>query len=169
MIAGDEGSAYGLGRAALASALRSSDGRGAQTALLPQLLEALGLANPDAIPSWAGRAQKGEIAGLAVVVVRVADEGDEVATELVRREAAALVEHASALIRRLGPWEGPTPVVVHGGLARLPAYGAAVEGWLREAQLPFRIVAAAADAVTGALRIAGAREPRGRVAPREQA
>jgi N-acetylglucosamine kinase-like BadF-type ATPase len=154
MIAGDEGSAYGLARAALVAALRSYDGRGGDTALLPRLLEALGLTQPDALPSWAGRAEKGEIAGMALHVVRLAEEGDEVAVGLMQEAARALAEHAVALMRRLGPWEGATSVVLHGGLVRHPVYAAAVEESLRASGLPFRMEEAAADAVAGALRVA---------------
>jgi glucosamine kinase len=154
MIAGDEGSAYSLGRAALAAALRSHDGRGEETVLLPRLLEVLDLAHPDALPSWAGRAEKGEIAGLALHVVRLAQEGDGVAGDLVREAAGELAEHAMALIRRLGPWRSATPVVLHGGLARHPAFAALVEQRLEAGGLPFRIEEAAADAVAGAVRLA---------------
>ena len=154
MIAGDEGSAYALGRAALAAALRAWDGRGAETALLPRLLEVLGMAQPQAVPSWAGRAEKGEIAGLALLVVRLAEEGDAVASELVREAAEGLAEHAVALIRRLGPWRGPTPVVLHGGLARKPEFSRRVDASLRQTGEDFVFEEPGADAVTGALRSA---------------
>jgi N-acetylglucosamine kinase-like BadF-type ATPase len=154
MIAGDEGSAYGLGRAALAAALRSHDGRGEETLLLPRLLEVLDLAHPDALPSWAGRAEKGEIAGLALHVIRLAQEGDGVAGELVREAAGELAEHAMALIRRLGPWRSATPVVLHGGLARHPAFATMVEAFLRRAAVRFEMESAAKDAAAGAVELA---------------
>jgi len=154
MIAGDEGSAYGLGRASLAAALRSYDGRGAETELRSRLLEALGLAHPDALPSWAGRAEKGEIAGLALHTVRLAEGGDGVAVELVREAAGELAEHAAALIRRLGPWRSPAAVVLHGGLARHPLYARLVVDSLRGLELTFQMEHAAADSVAGALSVA---------------
>lgn len=154
MVVGDEGSGYAIGRAALAAALEDVDGRGPPTRLRPVLLAALGLSLPDAVPPWAGRAEKSEIAALAVHVLRLAEEGDEVAVALARGAAGSLAAHAGALVRRLGPWSGTIPVVFHGGVARDPCFSA----YLREAitAIDGRIEhrEGLADAVTGAVRFA---------------
>jgi glucosamine kinase len=154
MVVGDEGSGYALGRAALAAALRDVDGRGAPTRLRPALMQAIGLSLPDAVPPWAGRAEKYEIAALAVHVLRLAAEGDEVATDLARRSAAALAEHAAALVTRLHPWSGPIPVVFHGGVARDPVYGGFLVRALAELAMGLDPREGLADAVTGAVRFA---------------
>ena len=154
MVIGDEGSAYELGRGALTALVRSVDGRGPRTRLLPLVLEALRLADPDPIRRWAGRAEKSEIAGLAVAVARAAAEGDEVARTLVARGAAGLVEHVRALLERLGPWRSAPGVVLHGGLGAEPLFNSLVREGLAALHPPLGLRPAAADAVTGALQIA---------------
>ncbi len=72
---------------------------------------------------------------------------------MVRGAAAALAAHAAALIRRLGPWSAPTPVVVNGGLTRDALFNERVAEALRATGLPLVQRAAAADAVAGAIGI----------------
>lgn len=154
MIVGDEGSGYGIARAALRQALRAVDGRGPQTELLPLLLRATGVPVPDGIPPWVGRAEKAEVAALAVQVLGAARGGDAVALDVVRGAAAELAEHAAALIHRLGPWHGPTPVVVNGGLTRDAIYMQSLDGALLGLALPLERQPPAADAVAGAVGMA---------------
>lgn len=154
MVVGDEGSGYALGRASLNAALMAVDGRGAPTALLEAMLEALGLSTPEAIPSWAGRAEKADIAALAVNTLRLAAEGDATARSIVRQGAEALAAHAVALAARLGPWEGEISVVLHGGVAGDPDFADEVGRALEERRMGFQVCPGAADAVTGAVRFA---------------
>ncbi len=151
MIVGDEGSAWSLGRGGLAAALRAADGRGPQTLLLPRFLEVLELAGPSGIPPWAGRAEKADVAALAIHVLDAAEEGDGVAVRIVRREARELASHAVALARRLGPWEGAVPVVFHGGTLQADIYAATVTRALDESETQFEVRPGVADAVAGAL------------------
>ncbi|HVH12225.1 MAG TPA: BadF/BadG/BcrA/BcrD ATPase family protein, partial [Longimicrobium sp.] len=156
MYVGDEGSGYALGRAALAAALRSVDGREAETRLLPVVLEVLGLDGPRGIPPWAGRAAKGDVASLARHVLDLAAAGDAVALRLVEQQAAELASHVLALAHRLGPWPGDVPVVFHGGVLRSGLYATLVDRNLAQAAHRFRIQPAQADAVHGALAYARA-------------
>lgn len=151
MVLGDEGSGFEIGRAGLRAALLAVDGRGPQTRLLPHLLQVLGMAIPEAIPPWAARAEKAEVAMLAVHVLRMAEQGDAVARGIVAESALDLSAHVDALVSRLGPWKEPPAVVLHGGVARDPVFGPTVQGVLEKRQPPLRIVDSAADAVTGAL------------------
>lgn len=154
MVVGDEGSGYAIGRAALCAALRAVDGRGEGTELVGALLGALGLSTPDAIPPWAGRADKAEIAALAVHALRLAGEGDPPARAVVARAAEDLADHAGALLLRLGPWTAPVGVVLHGGVARDPAFVGYMERELARLRPVVELRDAAADAVTGAVRFA---------------
>lgn len=155
-VVGDEGSGYEIARSALRATLRAVDGRGPRTEMLAALLSATGVAEPDGIPSWVGRAEKAEIAALAVEVLAVARAGDEVALGVVRDAATALAAHAAALIHRLAPWSSPTPVVVNGGLTRDPTFTERVGEALRALALPLQQRAGAADAVAGAVGMARA-------------
>lgn len=156
MYLGDEGSGYAIGREALAAALRSVDGREERTELLPMVLELLGLEGPRAIPPWAGRAAKGQLAALARPVLDLAASGDRVARRLVDRQADALAGHVAALAHRLGPWQADVPVVFHGGVLRSGLYASLVDLALGRNAHRYRLQPPLADAVAGA--VAYARE-----------
>lgn len=153
-VVGDEGSGYAIGRAALRAVLQEVDGRGPPSGLRPVLIAAIAVTGPDAIPAWAGRAEKAEIAALAVHALRLAADGDEVAVRIARRAATAISAHARALARRLGPWTGAIPVVLHGGVAREPTFAARLVGSLAKADPRLEPREALADAVTGAVHLA---------------
>lgn len=161
MFVGDEGSGYAIGRAGLAAALRSVDGREAETRLLPRFLELLRLDGARAIPPWAGRAAKGDVAALARHVVDLAAAGDGVALRLVEQQAEQLARHVTALAHRLDPWPGDVPVVFHGGVLRSGLYASLVERSMDRDSHRFRIQRAEADAVHGALAYARALAPGG--------
>lgn len=154
MQVGDEGSGYAIGRAALRAALLAVDGRGEKTALLPELLATLDIAEPEEVPPWVGRAGKGEIAGLAPVVVRLAEAGDTVAGRILDTAADDLMHHVTTLVEKLGPWSTPVGVVFHGGALRERALAGRVEARLRDGPIPMARREGAADAVTGAVRMA---------------
>lgn len=154
MTLGDEGSGYAIARAGLRSALYAVDGRGPRTSLFPILLDVIGLAVAEAIPSWTARAEKAEIAMLAIHVIRAAERGDAVAREIVADAALDLAAHVEALTKRLGPWSSPPAVVLHGGVASDPIFAPHLAAILEKLPEPVRVVDSAADAVTGALRYA---------------
>ena len=156
MVVGDEGSGWAIGRSGLAAALRAADGRGPQTRLLEVFLRELELDGPSAIPPWAGRSEKADVAALTTHVVAAAEGGDAVARRVLEHEARELACHAVALARRLEPWTGEVPVVFHGGVLSHPFYADLVCGALEEweAELAFDVRPGAADAVHGALSFA---------------
>jgi len=151
MVVGDEGSAWSIGRGGLAAALRAADGRGPATRLLPRFLALLGLEDERGIPPWAGRAEKADVAALAVQVIGAAEEGDAVALRLLEREARELACHAVALARRLEPWSGAVPVAFHGGVLGVDFYAGVVRCALDESECRFDVRPSVADAVAGAL------------------
>lgn len=99
---GDEGSAYDIGRRAIAAALRARDAAGPSTALTGKILPAL------ACPSWEGLAiriaEKADAVfpELYPVVVECAAAGDVIAAGLLAQAADELAALGVSLIRRLG-------------------------------------------------------------------
>lgn len=162
MWVGDEGSGYAVGLAGVRAALRGGDGRGPETRLLPAILDDLQLSEAVDVPGWVAHAEKAEIGRLAPLVIEQARDGDVVAGRILDTAAADLVEHVRALVTRLGPWEGPVAVVLHGGLFREGVIADRVEAGLHRLDSRVDVRPAAADAVTGALRMARASlEPAG--------
>lgn len=151
---GDEGSGYAVAREGLRSALHAADGRGPATALLGELLGAVGAAAAPELTEWAESVDKGRIAALAPRVVALAENGDDVADRIIDAAADDLMRHVHALVERLAPWPVPLPVVFHGGLFREKAVAGRVERRLGSASIPLTRSEPAADAVAGAIRLA---------------
>jgi N-acetylglucosamine kinase-like BadF-type ATPase len=117
-ISGDWGGGSGLGYAALWWAVRAEDGRGPQTALREAVAAHFGVATVRDVTLGLhlGEISKDALLGLAPVLLAVANEGDEVARDLVHRLAEEICVMAVVAMRRLGLTAEATPVVLGGGL-----------------------------------------------------
>jgi N-acetylglucosamine kinase-like BadF-type ATPase len=117
-ISGDWGGGGGLGWAALWWAVRAEDGRGPQTALREAVATHFGVPSMRDVTLGLhlGKISYGALLGLAPVLLAVAREGDEVARDLVQRQAEEICVMAVVAMRRLGLTAEPTPVVLGGGL-----------------------------------------------------
>ena len=116
-ISGDWGGGEGLGREALWWAVRAEDGRGPQTSLHEAVAAYFGVPTMRdvTIGIHLGKISK-KVRGLAPVVLAVAREGDQVALDLVRRQAEEICVMAVTAMRRLDLTTRATPVVLGGGL-----------------------------------------------------
>jgi N-acetylglucosamine kinase-like BadF-type ATPase len=118
-LMGDEGSAFRLGLLGLRAACRAADNIGAPTKLLPTYLARLKTKDPrDFIPAvYRGAWDKAAIAGLAPVVLELAEAGDAAATAIFESETLELARTvAGAVINGNLPRDG-VPVALTGGLA----------------------------------------------------
>jgi N-acetylglucosamine kinase-like BadF-type ATPase len=120
----DVGSSYYLGVEAMRAIVRSEDGRLGPTALLDPLMNALGIADIQEIITrlYLPRMRKIEIAGLAPLVLDIAQQGDATATKIVQNgweELAFLIEIAA---QRLGFQPNEVLVTVTGGVAHSGDY-----------------------------------------------
>jgi N-acetylglucosamine kinase-like BadF-type ATPase len=129
-ISGDWGGGHGLGLESLWHAVRAEDGRGPATALTGAVAAhfGVGTATEVTLGIHLGRFKEYALTGLAPVLLAVARDGDPVAADLVRRQAAEIACMALTAMRRLGLVGLATPVVLGGGLlmARDPLLTAAV-------------------------------------------
>ncbi|HEX4253723.1 MAG TPA: BadF/BadG/BcrA/BcrD ATPase family protein, partial [Streptosporangiaceae bacterium] len=129
-ISGDFGGGYGLGRAALWWAIRAEDGRGPGTALREAVAAHFGVREVAevAIAIHQGKITEQDTRGLAPVLLAVAASGDQVARDLVQRQATEICTMALVAMRRLGLTGLAAPVVLGGGMltARDPLLTAAV-------------------------------------------
>ncbi len=101
-LLGDRGGGYNLAVRGLRLVLRSFDLEQRLTSLAQTVLRELALENLPALVSWAQAADKMEIASLAPVFFRAAEEGDEQMRELLRDGACVLAQYAASVGRRLG-------------------------------------------------------------------
>ncbi len=154
MLLGDEGSGYAMGLAALRAVVRAADGRDPPTALTNPVLSRTGLPQPPDLIAWADSATKAQIAGLAPLVMAASNK-DEVAAAIISEAAHALVNHLSALLRRLAPWHDPPRVALAGGtLVPGRAFRAVVERFINEREPSCVILSADIDGARGAAAIA---------------
>ncbi len=117
-LIGDEGSGFDLAREALRAATQTADGRGKPTRLLDAILKDWGLVSAmELIPRvYRSGLAPADIARLAPLVIRSAEEGDAVARGLVERAAAALADTVVAVARQLQFTEAEIPLALTGGL-----------------------------------------------------
>jgi N-acetylglucosamine kinase-like BadF-type ATPase len=117
---GDEGSAYWVGRRALAAVVRDADGRGPATRLSALVLGQMSLSRPQQLIAaiYDGRHDPRTIAELAAMVERARAEGDIVATEILGDAAAELALSVSSVVTRLSMRETQFPTFLAGGLLR---------------------------------------------------
>lgn len=100
----DEGSGYDIARQALKAIAASSDGRSQKTLLTEMIYRELGISNVGDLPSviYTDEAKPARIAELAEVVAEAANQGDQVAQEILQGAGLELGRMAIAVIERLG-------------------------------------------------------------------
>jgi N-acetylglucosamine kinase-like BadF-type ATPase len=117
-IYGDEGSGFDIARQALRAALRSEEGWGPPTGLLPRLLEAGGArtANDLLHLCYTDEFPRARVATFARLVDEEAARGDRVAVEILRRAAEDLARLAAAVRAPLFAPREPARVAYIGGV-----------------------------------------------------
>jgi N-acetylglucosamine kinase-like BadF-type ATPase len=151
---GDEGSGYWIGLRGLNAFTRMSDGRTPRGPLHRLLRESLGIASDlDMIDVVFTRWQKGrgEIAALAPLVVRAADEGEAVAERILADATAELADLVSTTRANLGFAAGETvPVSYSGGLFSVPRVRDGFAAVLRDRSPDYDLRAPMLDPTAGA-------------------
>lgn len=117
-ISGDWGGGQDIGMAALAAAVRAQDGRGPRTALADLVPRHFGFGRPSSlvVAIYTGRVDRNRVIELPPLVFAAADDGDEVAIDIVDRQADELVVMAAATLRRLRLTRTAVDVVLGGGI-----------------------------------------------------
>jgi N-acetylglucosamine kinase-like BadF-type ATPase len=153
-ITGDWGGGYGLGQQALWWAVRAEDGRGPQTALREAVAAHFGepTVRDVAIGIHLGKISEHSLLELAPVLMSVAAAGDEVAQDIVRRQAEEISVMALTAMRRLGLTELRTPVVLGGGVltARDPLLISEITNRITAAAPQATVIVVAVPPVAGA-------------------
>ena len=118
-LLGDEGSAFWLGHAAVRAGIRALDGRGPATALLDRIAGKLELEIPNGLVKWFydQERSRNRVAALASVVEEAANDGDEVASDLLNQAAQHLARAGRSVARQLD-FGDSFPFVQAGGVFR---------------------------------------------------
>lgn len=117
---GDEGSAYDLGHKAMIAGLRDFDGRGPHTSLTNNLKTFLEIGDlPELVDLlYNGNMGSSDVAALAPLVSKSAEEGDEVALGILDKAGEELGIAVAAVIKRL-ELEGRFPVALNQGIVNI--------------------------------------------------
>ena len=100
-LIGDAGSGYGIGRDALSAVARMYDGYGQPTILKDLISQELILDTAEKIVSYVYSNDKSAVAALSPIVEKAYAMGDAVATQIIRSNAASLVQLVSTVASRL--------------------------------------------------------------------
>jgi N-acetylglucosamine kinase-like BadF-type ATPase len=146
-----------LARAALRAAAQAADGRGEPTRLLDAILKFWNLREPADLIARLYRSgmRNADIAALASVVIRAADEEDAVARKLIVEAGGALADALGAVARALRIEATEIPLALAGGLLLdAPSMRASVLSAASARGLNFQPVTLVRDPVRGAVRLA---------------
>src|SRR5712691_8097024 len=161
---GDEGSAFEIGRRAVAIVGRFRDRGAPETALAGKILPAAGCASWDELIERVAASPDDVFPRVFPRVVELAADGDAVARGLLLEAASELGEMASALIRRLKLQDAEFPLAKSGGVF---GHSSLLDAHLDEriravaprAKIAMLDVPAAVGAAQLALRLAAERNP----------
>jgi N-acetylglucosamine kinase-like BadF-type ATPase len=130
-VTGDWGGGGHLGDEALWHGVRAEDGRGPHTALAAAVAEHFGTATAldVGLGIHFGDIEEERLAELSPMLFAVAAAGDEIAVQLVERQADEVVALATVVLRRLDLLDSPVEVILGGGVlaARHPQLMTALE------------------------------------------
>jgi N-acetylglucosamine kinase-like BadF-type ATPase len=117
-ISGDWGGGGHLWQEAMWWAARAEDGRGPATALRAALPDRFGLASMAELIEAVhlGALTEEQCMAMTPLLFGVAEAGDPVAVDVVRRQAGEVVALAATAIRRLGVLDEPLDVLLGGGV-----------------------------------------------------
>lgn len=154
---GDEGSAYSLVLSAIRQVTQWYDRRGRSTTLTERLLAQMKLEAPTQFVSAIqdGTWDRTRLAELASDVIRAADEGDSVASEILDQQIASLADCVRAVAKALQLGDSGLPLALAGGLLNhAPTYRDRLLLQVRQFGLQVEHVIAVSEPCEGALRLA---------------
>lgn len=116
--AGDEGSGYSIGKAAVTYILKAYDGRERPSGISTAVLSKMFLADEDELVNWVYSPAYSvqQIAALASVIVRLAEDGDQQAKKIIEHARQELEEMVLTAVRKLGLLSVPFKLVLSGGI-----------------------------------------------------
>lgn len=165
---GDEGSAFWIGREALQTACRMSDGRVRPSALLNVILHELEFESASDMIPWTARISretfKQQTARLFPAIASLAAGGDEACASILDAAWRHLVRHVEAVLERMDPAERKEidRLVCAGGIfASNEGFYAPFEQRLRQAFPSLRLVRLLEPASLGAMALGLEAEPAG--------
>src|SRR5579863_9823021 len=138
----DEGSAFDIGRRALAAVVRAEENRGPQTALSAKMLKWLGCSEWTRVLDWVIKNPDDVFPRVFPLVGELGDKGDAVACEILTTAAASLGDLAHSVIEKLSLQDRDIAIAKAGGtIGRSKFFDAAIDERLHELAPHAQVVA----------------------------
>ena len=154
-ILGDRGSGYDIGLTALKAVIYAFDHDGKWPSLGSRFLSALLLNAPDDLIDWVKRAEKSQVAALAVEVFAAAARRDPIARAVLQKAAESLAEDGVDCAMRVVKKKVSVQFVLAGSvLVKQPAFAGEVRRQLLRHWPKSEVVTLQKEAVWGALELA---------------
>lgn len=127
----DEGSAFDIGRRALAAVVRAEEGRGEKTALSEKVLKWLGCNDWHRVLDWVIKNPDDVFPRIFPLVAALGDKGDPVSREILSGAAGSLAELAGSVLKKLDLTDRQIPIAKAGGaLGRSKFFDEAIDAGL---------------------------------------
>jgi N-acetylglucosamine kinase-like BadF-type ATPase len=137
----DEGSAFDIGRRALAAVVRAEEGRAEKTVLSEQVLAWLGCNDWNRVLDWVVKNPDDVFPRIFPLVAKLGDAGDPVSREILSSAAESLAELASSVLKKLKMTDRDVHVAKAGGaLGRSRFFDAAIDAGLQRVAPRARVV-----------------------------
>jgi N-acetylglucosamine kinase-like BadF-type ATPase len=137
----DEGSAFDIGRRALAAVVRAEERRGPETRLTAQILAWLGCNDWNRVMDWVIKNPDDVFPRIFPLVAELGDKGDLLSREILSAAAVSLGELAASVLQRLQMLEREIPIAKAGGaIGRSQFFDAAIDVGLGRVAPRARIV-----------------------------
>lgn len=133
-LLGDFGSGFDVGRTAVIETLKFLEGRSKQNSLVLSVLKELNVNDLEELLSsiYGSKNPISKLSSLASIVLKQAEEGDEVARRIVDHSIDSLISCVESVVRRSSFSSKPIPVVLSGGLFKNEYYSSLFLSKLKE-------------------------------------
>src|SRR5271170_2753907 len=151
----DEGSAFDIGRRAMAAVVRAEESRGPQTALSGKMLTWLGCNEWTRVLDWVIKNPDDVFPRVFPLVAELGDKGDSVSCEILTGAAESLAQLAASVIQKLDMQNHDSVIAKSGGtLGRSKFFDAAIDSNLAGLAPRAQIIAMQMKPAEAAARIA---------------
>lgn len=157
-LIGELGSGYGIGKDALEKSFLAYDGVASKTGLMERICDFFNKASlPDILPDvYQAENVKEQVASLSKLVIDAADNGDDVAKEIILKHGLYIGESIVSMINKLFISQNNKinnlPIVLTGGLFnRLDLFEASIRDKLSQAQMDANLIIPSIEPVGGAV------------------
>jgi N-acetylglucosamine kinase-like BadF-type ATPase len=151
----DEGSAFDIGRRALAAVVRAEENRGPETALSERVLKWLGCAEWNRVLDWVVKNPDDVFPRVFPLVAELGDAGDPLCEAILSNAAESLTELVGSVLSRLDLNNREVPIAKAGGaVGRSRFFDAAIDEGLNRVAPRARLIQLATKPAEAAAQLA---------------